>query len=175
VSTFQETLPIPRVHPINWVNQKSPGPDLLPALPLLKNADILAPSVTLLINRVLKEGRFPAEWKQAFVSPIPKVIGSAECCDYRPISLLPIVSKIAEKFIKTRLLKFMEPHLNNRQFGFRSGRSTVDALATLEYYICQGFEKCKSKLTGLKATQVSAVFFDLRKPFDSVPHYLLLL
>ncbi|MCP3661228.1 MAG: hypothetical protein GY696_01835, partial [Gammaproteobacteria bacterium] len=79
--------------------KKSPGPDLLPSLPLLKNSDILAPSLALLINRGVRETRCPSEWKQAFVSPIPKVVGSAECGDYRPISLLPIVSKICEKFL----------------------------------------------------------------------------
>ncbi|MCP3663065.1 MAG: reverse transcriptase family protein, partial [Gammaproteobacteria bacterium] len=154
--------------------KKSPGPDLLPSLPLLKNSDILAPSLTLLINRAIKETRFPSEWKQAFVSPIPKVVGSAECADYRPIILLPIVSKICEKFLKTQLQKFTDPLLSSRQFGFRRGRSTLDALASLELHICRGFELCKSKISGSTATQVSGVFFDVKKAFDQVPHHQLL-
>jgi len=100
--------------------------------------------------------------------------GSPNCSDYRPISLLPIISKVAEKFIQTQLQKFTDPILSSRQFGFRSGQSTVDALATLEYQICLGFEKCKSKPAGSKATQVCGIFFDVKKAFNSVPHHLLL-
>jgi len=153
---------------------KSTGIDNIPVIVLQAVAGTISQSLTILINRCLHEGQFPDQWKHAIVSPIPKTDEKSDPSQYRPISLLPIVSKIAEKHFHGLILQCLESSgkLSDAQYGFRSGRSTVDAAALFQYYICSGFEECKASRV---PTRVAAMFFDLRRAFDQVPHDLLLL
>ena len=86
---------------------------------------------------------------------------------FRPISLLPIISKIFEKHIHRILMEFLssEGLLSDDQFGFRKGRSTAVPLllATHDWH-----KSLESK------HQVACIFFDFNKAFDSVPHQALL-
>ena len=85
---------------------------------------------------------------------------------YRPISLLLSSSKVLEKLIKTRLLKYFEKHkiFYDYQYGFRNKHSIVHALLdvpSLSYDAKQN-------------SQFAALLMDLRKAFDSVSHKILL-
>ena len=106
--------------------KKSVGFDSLP-LGLIKNArSVIAFPLTYLINLSLETGIFPAEWKIAKIIPIHKC-GSYLCFDhYRPISTLPVFSKVIEKRIHHQLLKFLEDNklISTCQFGFRPSMST---------------------------------------------------
>ena len=95
------------------------------------------------------------------------LMASSSPSDYRPISLLPIVSKVLERHVYNFLSDFCTHNhlISNSQFGFRSGFSTVSALLSVTH---DWFTLLDSH------SSVCAVFFDLRKAFDSVPHQLLL-
>ena len=100
------------------------------------------------------------------MNPIPKGT-KTKVTNYRPISLLSILSKLLEKHVHKLLLDHMESvsPLASEQWGFRSRRSTVSALIDATYNWAQAIDNEK---------EVCAIFFDLRKAFDSVPHRLLL-
>jgi exonuclease III len=152
--------------------KKAMGSDEIPAMVIKNCALVIAPCLTTLADISLATGEFPDIWKEALVSPIPKVNSSNLPVDYRPISLLPLMSKLTERLINKFLVDLIEPKLSHRQFGFRKGRSTVDALTTMQHFVFRGLEKCeKSK----RATNVVVVFFDLAKAFDTVPHDRLLI
>jgi hypothetical protein len=111
--------------------------------------------------RCMSDGEYPAIWKEAVIVPVPKVRGSTKPGDYRPISLLPLLSKIIEQSINSVLVSLIDEKLSNRQYGFRKGRSTVDALTTFQNNIFRGISKCEE---AKRATNVVAVFFIWLKP-----------
>ena len=107
--------------------------------------------------------KFPTAWKTSSVIPIPK--GNNHTCvsNYRPISLLPILSKLLERHIYGLIFN----HLNLchpialQQWGFQPKKSSVSALVDVVYEWSKALDQ---------GSEVCAVFFDLRKAFDSVPH-----
>lgn len=86
---------------------------------------------------------------------------------YRPIALLSVFSKIFEKAYKSRLLSFLEKHglLTPRQYGFRRGCSTQDAILSFYEKILNGFNNKQSS---------AGIFFDMSRAFDTINHRLLL-
>ena len=71
-----------------------------------KTASVLAPKLSCLFRRLLRGGEFPLEWRIADVTPIPKGPLSALVCNYRPISITPVLSKVFERLIVLRLVVF---------------------------------------------------------------------
>ena len=112
-------------------------------------------------------GKLPAEWKLFHIVPIPKGSSRQDVRFYRPISLLPTISKCLERHIYRLLLEYLSSNqlLSDAQFGFCSGRSTVMPLLLATHQWHTALESHK---------QVACVFFDLRRAFDSVPHQALL-
>ncbi len=143
--------------------KKSHGPDGITARMLFESAAVIAPSVSIIINRSFTEGIVPSEWKLAIVTPIPKVKNSNKPSDYRPVSLLCIISKIAERCFARNLDQLIDAKLPQMQYGFRRCRSTEDAIAILEHKIINGFNQCCG------TTKVCGIFFDISKAFDTVP------
>lgn len=98
---------------------------------MLKNVSLsLANPITILINQSITQGEFPNAWKSAIVSPIYKSGDPHSISNYRPISILPVMSKILEKWIAEQI----RDHLTNTpfslhplQFGFRPNHSTESA------------------------------------------------
>ncbi|XP_054281159.1 uncharacterized protein LOC128998827 [Macrosteles quadrilineatus] len=122
---------------------------------------------TYCLNLCLSEGVFPQRLKIAKVIPIHKKGDPNSPENFRPISLLPVFSKIFESVIKDQLYKYFEEHnlLMTGQCGFRAGLSTIDALDKLEAVVLHGFEA--GGFTG-------ATLCDLSKAFDTVDHRILL-
>ncbi len=84
------------------------------------SACLLKPLVNL-INVSIREGKFPSNWKTSIITPIFKA-GSVDAVhNYRPISILPAISKILEKLVAEQLINFLEKHdlLHSKQYGFR--------------------------------------------------------
>ena len=78
---------------------KSNGPDNISARMLKATATSLAPSVAALFNLSLQLGRIPQAWKRSRVVPIPKVTAPKSPDNYRPISLLSLLSKVLERHV----------------------------------------------------------------------------
>lgn len=109
---------------------KAIGLDKISARLLRDAAWVIAPSLTYIINSSLKLGKFRSHWKCAKVTALFKQGDRTIMDNYRPISVLPTVSKVIEKAAHIQLYAFPESHhlLVTNQFGFRRGRSTPLAL-----------------------------------------------
>ena len=119
------------------------------------------------MNICLQTNTFPAMLKRAVVKPIYKAGDKQNFSNYRPISLLPVISKLLEKLIYVRVIEHLVSNsvLNERQFGFRKGKSTYMPLLLLEEKITQAFEENNI---------VCGLYLDLRKAFDTVNTEILL-
>ena len=83
---------------------KAEGPDGIPAWLLKENADILAKPIADILNSSYWEGKLPSSWKSADIVPVPKQKPAKDVNkDLRPISLTPILSKVAEEFYRRML------------------------------------------------------------------------
>ena len=99
---------------------------------MLKDAaDVLAKPLTQIINLSLETGVFPADWKVSKLAPIHKS-NARDCIEnYRPISVIPSISKIIERVIHILLTEYVESNelISDYQFGVRKHRSTELAAA----------------------------------------------
>ena len=130
-------------------------------------SDSLASSITSLFNMSLHTHHLPADWKKARVTPIYKGTGEVnEPNNYRPISIVSHISKMFEKCINHQLLQYFESHpfLRHDQSAFRKGHSTGAALHKF----------VDDLLDIINERMMNAIcFFDLKKFFDTINHYLL--
>lgn len=135
---------------------------------LLKNiiSCILSP-FTRLINISLSQGIFPDILKITKVIPIHKKGDKDQMNNFRPIALVPVLSKIIEIIVGKQLMCFLEKNklISHEQFGFRKGLSTTHALIHLVDEILESYEK---------KDFAAITFCDLSKAFDLVSHELLI-
>ena len=119
--------------------------------------------MTKLFNLSILKCRLPRMWKKSAIIPIPKAKDSSAPSNYRPISLLPLLSKLLEKHIYGLINQHLQSHgfFADSQWGFTEGRSTVTALIKCVDDWLKALEEGK---------EICAVFFDYRKAFDTVPH-----
>lgn len=145
----------------------SAGHDQLKCTTVQKLAPVLTPILTKLINLSLKEGQFPDSCKIARVIPIYKGSLKTQTSNYRPISVLPILSKIYESVIYNRLNNFLEKKsfLYAKQYGFRKKSNTLSATNDL-------INKLRTSIDN--RNYVIAILIDLQKAFDTVSHEILL-
>ena len=148
-------------------NSKSVGHDQICSEIVKQVAPQLTPALVEIINLSLTCGQFPDKLKIAKVISIYKSGSKTDVSNYRPISILPVVSKIFERVAFTRLYSFLEKNniLHNCQYGFRPGRSTEDATLRFVQDVSKAFENNH---------YTRAVFLDLKKAFDTVYHEQLL-
>ena len=132
----------------------------------LKNVIVIP--LTNLINLCISNNNFPSALKIARVVPIYKNKGSVDDqTNFRPISLLPVLSKILESVIKDQISTYFENNniLTQCQYGFRNKKSTTLAIDGLTQYVADGLDK---------RLDTYASFFDLTKAFDCVSFNILL-
>ena len=147
--------------------KKSVGLDDLPPRLLKDTAKVISGPLSHIINLSLKLGIVPSEFKDAKLIPLHKNGKVTSANNYRPISILSVVSKIMERAVHTQLVEYLENNklLSPQQFGFRKERSTELASTLLLNNIRK--EVDSGKLVG-------AVFIDLSKAFDTLGHAVLL-
>ena len=155
-------------HLSNLDVRKSHGPDDIANWILKECRNELADEIHNLINRPLKDGKVPEDWKRANIVPIYKGGSKEEPTNYRPVSLTSTIAKICERIIKSRWVKHLEKNklLNQSQFGFRQGRSCVTNL------IC--FYSRLIDIIQERDGWADCAYLDLKKAFDKVPHKKLL-
>ena len=144
---------------------KANGPDGISARMLLLCDNSVVLPLSLIFQNILLTGIFPDLWKQANVTPIHKKWDKQIIKNYRPISLLPICSKLFEKIVFKHLYNFLISNtlLTKNQSGFRPGDSTINQLTSLVNDIHKSFDNRKS-------IEVRSVFLDISKAFDKVWH-----
>jgi hypothetical protein len=111
-------------------HSKATGVDNIPAKVLKAASHIIAPSLTVIFKQSLSTGIYINDWKLARVSPIYKSEDRKKCENYRPISILPIISKVFEREVFTQIYKYLNENslLSKSQSGFRPKHGTVGAL-----------------------------------------------
>jgi len=120
-----------------------------------------APIFKKLFNTLFSNGTYPESWTECIIIPVPKSGDLTEPNNYRPIVLVSVLSKLFTSILTDRLLSWSEDEdkLIDNQFGFRSGKSTIDAIFTLHGIISHQLEN-KEKLV--------CAFVDFPKAFDKV-------
>jgi hypothetical protein len=112
---------------------KATGVDEINGKMLRATASGISNSLTILFNASLSTGVLPTERKKALVTPVPKRNPAEIFIDYRPISVLPVVSKVLERLVNTQLFAYLSNNgiLHPEQYGFRPGHSTEDVLISM--------------------------------------------
>ena len=171
-TTTSFSIPLLGVHEVGSIisrlpNKKTMGPDNLNASILKLALPYIVDSLTYVYNLCIEQNVFPTALKSAKVIPLPKSRDITDLNNFRPISLLSVVSKPLEKHIHKHLMKYMEHY--NLFYPFQSG--------------FRPYHSCHTALTRLLDTWLSAVnqskitgtvFLDLKKAFDLVNHTILL-
>ena len=144
---------------------KALGPDGIPGRILKETAKQIAPSLTLLFNKSLHSAVVPGKWKLANVVPVFKRGIKEHVQNYRPISLLCIVSKVLERCILNNIWEHLQEIMNDHQHGFMPGRSSTSQLVGV-------LDKIGKVLD--RGEQIDVIYLDMTKAFDKVNHELLI-
>ena len=157
---------------LKYLNSLSPnkatGLDGVPSRFIKDCASIIAGPLSHIINLSIIQGSVPDDLKSARVVPLYKKNDKTDVGNYRPVSILSVVSKVLERVIYDQLDQYLSQNsiLYEFQSGFRQGFSTDTCLIHLTDYI--RFQMDKGQLVGM-------VLLDLQKAFDTVNHPILLM
>ena len=145
--------------------KKSPGIDEIPGLILHKAQNILMPYFLKLFNGIFRTGFYPLSWKNASITFLkkPGQKDSKNPRHYRPISLLPVISKVFERVIQKRLNWFSNSceWINRRQFGFQRNVGSEFAAWNFSNSIMTNFKRRKETV---------AIFLDINSAFSRIWH-----
>ena len=143
------------------------GPDGIHPMVLKMCAHSLAYPLHIICTRSLEEGAIPLAWKKSLVVPIFKKGSRYDPLNYRPVSITSVPCKVMEKIIVEHLQEYLQTNsiLSHHQFGFRSGRSTMEQLLIV-------YEEVTACVD--RGEVIDVVLFDYSKAFDVVCHEVLL-
>ena len=143
---------------------KAPHPDCIPVV-VLKNCEPeLSYILVELFSKCLKESCFPDCWKVLSVVPVFKNVGKRSTAkNYRPVSLLSVVSKVFGKLVNNKIVDHVEKCglFSDFQYGFRSSQSTADLLSVVSDTVARALNKSGA---------TRAVALDISKALDRVWH-----
>ena len=137
----------------------------IPTKILKENADIFSDVLQSNMNSCFAKLEFPEDLKAGDVSALFKSTDTLSKKNYRPIMVLPPISKVFERIMYEQMMTFVTSFLSNFLCGFRKGYNTQHALLNL-------IEKCKRVLDD--KGYAGAILMDLSKAFDCLDHELLL-
>ena len=148
-------------------SNKAPGIDKVPIRVIKDCLPAILPSITSIINTTFESAIFPNMWKIAVVTPIPKEGDDEVPNNNRPISLLPVLSKVCERVAHNQFSSYLlsRDHLSCKQSGNKQWHSTETSLIHTTDIILSAIDK--KKLTAV-------VLLDMSKAFDSINHQILL-
>ena len=179
---FQDYLKNPNEHSI-FLNEINPNEvfKILAGLDPTKASDIygippkilkttsrsLCTNLTMIFNKSLKLGVFPDALKLTKVIPIHKANSKMIVSNYRPISLIPLFSKVFEKLMHKRIMDFLikQNILSKKQYGFQKNKSTEHAILDMQSKIIDAIEKREKSC---------CIFVDFAKAFDTGNHSILI-
>ena len=146
---------------------KATGYDDLPPGLLKDSAQYISRPLTHVINSSLATSVIPEDFKIGIITPIYKSGVKSDLDNYRPVTVLPVCSKILEKCIHSQVSKFLEEKniLSETQFGFRKQRNTELAATLFLDEVRENMNR--GEMTGV-------IFVDLSKAFDSLGHVKIL-
>ena len=149
------------------LKESSPGEDGITAQILKYTLNYFVEPLTHSVNLSLSQGIFPQELKTAKVIPLYKSGDKKLMNNFRPVSVLPVFSKIYERLMYNRLIAFINKHniLYKYQFGFRQNHGTNTALICLMDRIIKSIDS---------GDIVLGIFLDFSKAFDTVNHKILI-
>ncbi|XP_031358058.1 uncharacterized protein LOC116181770 [Photinus pyralis] len=132
-----------------------------------RNISLFVKPLTTIANMIINTNTFPDLMKIALVLPIFKKGDTESMDNYRPISILPVLSKVFEKILCDQIIKYLETNylLHAHQYGFRKGKSTSDAIINLTTKILNSYEKSQYAIVS---------FVDFSKAFDCVVHNIII-
>ena len=166
-STFN-FVPVTRDEVISVIHNFAPKKECRVSTHLLKEISLLiAEPLSLIINQSLCSGIFPSKLKIAKVIPLHKKNEKDLLDNYRPISLLPSISKVFERIFYNQLYSYLTTNgiLFKSQYGFRKLHSTETAAIELTDTLLQNLDNGDITI---------AIFLDLSKAFDTLDHAILL-
>lgn len=152
---------------ISLAPQKKGGLSQTPCFVFKQLTHLLSLPLSIIFNQCVDTHKFPNPLKIALVTPVYKKGSPKDPGNYRPISSLPIISKIFEKILFNQLSKYTETNslLSKRQFGFRKNHSSDQMLMSLLQHWYSSIDNKKL---------ICALSLDVKKAFDSISHPLLL-
>ena len=165
--SFSDVVDSDVVRALDGIKSTAVGVDGIDVRMLRLCSSVVVPHMTHIFNCCLRNSVFPTLWKSGVVRPIPKSSRCASLGDVRPITLLPVMSKIFERLIASQITPYMESCaiLPVRQSGFREGHSCCTALLDIVDDALAALDSGKNSIL---------ILLDFSRAFDILDHGLLL-
>jgi hypothetical protein len=164
--SFNATYDLEVFNAIYDIKSNAIGMDGIPVRFIKLLMPYILPYITHIFNTILTTSKFPTTWKTSKIMPIAKNNDPATLSDYRPVSILPALSKAMEIIIRRQITGYVERNgmISQYQSGFRANHSTSSTLLRItDDLLIASEEKYVSVL----------LLLDFSKAFDSVDHRLL--
>ena len=143
---------------------KATGYDLIPPRLVKESAEVLSHPLSALINYILNNGKISQQWKSGEITPVYKKECELSKTNYKPLTILPSLSKVFEKIVELRMSPCLEKMFHKYVYAYRKHHVCDTAILSLT-------EEWKKELDNNKV--VGLVAMDLSKAFDTLPHDLI--
>ena len=157
---------------IETLDEKKSGTFMNIPTKILKEAkeEAAAPLAQIWNNEVILNLKFPSKLKTADITPLFKKLESVLKENYRPVSLLPVVSKNFERIMQKQMKPFMDIHLSSHLCGYRKGYNSQYALVAM----IEKWKKTLDRMEKGSCGKIGAIMMDLSKAFDTINYELLI-